>query len=90
MNGTPRENCVGDRWNPCRAGRVVRHFSMKNVMSRGPQSFKKRDVTRAVEAVMAAGVSVARVEVDKDGKIVVVAGKPLSTDPFDKDEEIVL
>ncbi len=39
---------------------------------------------------MAAGVSVARVEVDKDGKIVVVAGKPLSTDRLDQDSEIVL
>lgn len=59
-------------------------------MSRGPQSFRKRDITKAVEAVKAAGISIAQVEVDKDGKIVVVAGKPLSTDPFDKDEEIVL
>jgi len=59
-------------------------------MSRAPQSFKRRDVIRAVEAVKAAGISIARVEVDKDGKIVVVVGKPLSTDPLDQDSEIVL
>jgi hypothetical protein len=43
---------------------------------RGPNTFKQHDVTRAVRAVQAAGVEVARVEVDKDGKIVVIAGKP--------------
>jgi hypothetical protein len=33
-------------------------------------------VTRAVKAVAAAGVAVAKVEVDRDGKIVVVVGEP--------------
>jgi len=37
---------------------------------------KQVDITRAVRAVRAAGVDVARVEVDVDGKIIVVAGKP--------------
>lgn len=46
-------------------------------MSRGPLTFKQQDVTRAVRAVVAAGVEVARVEVGKDGKIVVVAGRPV-------------
>ena len=43
---------------------------------RGPSSFKKTDVTRATRAVMAAGLEVARVEIDRDGVIVVVPGKP--------------
>jgi hypothetical protein len=43
-------------------------------MSRGPQTFRQGDVTRAVRAVVAAGVSVAKVEVDKDGRIIVVVG----------------
>ena len=34
--------------------------------------FKQRDVTRAVRGVAAAGIGVSRVEIDKDGKIVVV------------------
>jgi hypothetical protein len=38
--------------------------------------FKKRDVKRAVEAVMAAGLIVAGVEYDKDGIVRVVPGKP--------------
>jgi hypothetical protein len=45
-------------------------------MARDCCTFRQRDVTRAVKAVVAAGVEVARVEVDKEGRIVVVAGKP--------------
>jgi hypothetical protein len=49
-------------------------------MARGQCTFKQSDVTKAVKAVVAAGVAVARVEVDKDGRIVVVAGKPAPDD----------
>lgn len=45
-------------------------------MSRGPATFRQRDLTAAVKAVLAAGCEVARIEIDKDGKIVVVTGKP--------------
>lgn len=45
-------------------------------MSRGPCRFIQRDVTKAVKAVAAAGMPVAKVEVDKDGKIIVVVGEP--------------
>jgi hypothetical protein len=46
-------------------------------MARAPSTFRKRDVRIAVEAVVAAGAEVARVEVNvKDGKIAVVVGKP--------------
>ena len=45
-------------------------------MSRAPSTFRQRDLTAAVRAVIAAGCEVARAEVDKDGKIVVVTGKP--------------
>jgi hypothetical protein len=55
-------------------------------MSRGPYSFKQRDMTRAVRAVRAAGVEVARVEVDKAGKIIVVTGKP-SENPVPADRD---
>jgi hypothetical protein len=43
---------------------------------RGPLSFKKTDVTRAIQAVLAAGREIDRVEVGKDGSIIVVTGKP--------------
>jgi hypothetical protein len=45
-------------------------------MSHGPRTFKQQDMTRALLAAKKAGVPVARVEVDKDGKIVVIVGKP--------------
>ena len=34
-------------------------------------------MTRAIKAAKAAGIAVARVEVDKDGKIVIVADRPI-------------
>ena len=37
---------------------------------------RQRDVAAAVKGTVAAGVEVARVEVGKDGRIVIVAGKP--------------
>jgi hypothetical protein len=45
-------------------------------MSRGPQTFKQKDLTKAVKAMVKAGISVKRVEIDKSGKIVMVAAKP--------------
>jgi hypothetical protein len=42
-------------------------------MSRAPSTFRQQDVTRAVKAVAAAGVGIARVEIDKAGKITIIA-----------------
>lgn len=50
-------------------------------MPRGNCTFKQRDVTAAVRAVVAAGVEVARVEIDRNGKIVVLTGKAAEADP---------
>ena len=46
-------------------------------MSRGPATFRQRDLTAAVKAMRAAGCEVARVEIGKDGKIIVVTGKAI-------------
>lgn len=42
-------------------------------MSRGPATFRQSDVTRALKAAVAAGMKVARAEVDH-GKIVLLFG----------------
>ena len=42
-------------------------------MARVPAIFRQGDVTRAVRAVAAAGVGIARVEVDRAGKITIIA-----------------
>ena len=48
-------------------------------MARGTCTFRQRDVTKAVKAVAAAGVEIARVEIDRNGKIIVIMGKPAET-----------
>lgn len=44
-------------------------------MSRGQQTFKQSDVTKALKATVKAGIAVERVEIDKNGKIVVVTAR---------------
>ena len=45
-------------------------------MARAPSTFRQQDVTRAVKAVTAAGVHIARIEIDKAGKIVIITVDP--------------
>ncbi len=45
-------------------------------MSRRPSKFRQTDLTRALKGARAAGVEIARVEIDNDGRIVVVAALP--------------
>jgi hypothetical protein len=45
-------------------------------MARGTCTFRLKDVTRALRASIAAGVEVQRVEIDREGKIVLVVGSP--------------
>ena len=51
-----------------------------------PSTFRQQDVTRAVKAVAAAGVHIARVEIDKSGKIVIVTGKSQEPAPASQDD----
>jgi hypothetical protein len=41
-------------------------------MPRAPSAFKQRDLTRVVKAVVAAGVDIARITIDKQGKIEII------------------
>ena len=47
-------------------------------MARAPSTFRQQDVTRAVKAVSAAGVHIARIEIDKTGKIVIITAGPIN------------
>jgi hypothetical protein len=42
-------------------------------------SVRQRDVAAAVKGAIAGGIAVARVEVDKDGRIIIIAGKASET-----------
>ncbi|MGB8824522.1 MAG: hypothetical protein WCD25_14220 [Pseudolabrys sp.] len=44
-------------------------------MSKGLQIFKQTDLLRAIKTFQKAGLPVARAEIDRDGKIVVVTGE---------------
>lgn len=43
-------------------------------MARGKCTFRQRDLTAAIKAVVAAGHQVSRIEIDPTGKIAVVIG----------------
>jgi ribosomal protein S12 methylthiotransferase accessory factor YcaO len=44
-------------------------------MARGPLSFRQRDLVRALKGAKAAGLEISKVEIDKDGKIVVIIAR---------------
>jgi len=44
-------------------------------MSRGPLTFRQRDVEAAIRAARATGCEIVRVEVDKAGKIAVITAR---------------
>jgi hypothetical protein len=48
---------------------------------RGPCRFKKSDIIRATEAARAAGMQIARLEIGKDGTIVVVPREAAGASP---------
>jgi hypothetical protein len=53
-------------------------------MSRGVQAFKQTDVTKAIKGAQNAGLAVQRFEIDRAGKIVVIAGAAVTqADPVD-------
>jgi hypothetical protein len=48
---------------------------METLMPKGLQIFKQTDLLRAIKTFQKAGLSIARAEIDRDGKIIVVAGE---------------
>jgi len=53
---------------------------------RRPSLFKERDVKRAARAVLAMGLNIGRVEIDKNGTIVVVPGNPTADESKERNE----
>jgi hypothetical protein len=41
-------------------------------MARAPSTFRRQDVTRAIRAAKAAGVEIQRIEIARDGRIVII------------------
>jgi hypothetical protein len=59
-------------------------------MARASSTFRQQDVIKALKAVTAAGVDIARIEIDKAGKIVIVTtnesqGGPTVQDDLDRE-----
>ena len=57
-------------------------------MARAPSTFRQADVTRAVKAVRSAGVDIVRVELTKDGRIVIVTAEAQPAVQDDLDREL--
>ena len=42
-------------------------------MAKGPSTFRQHDVMKAIKGAAAAGVNIARIEIARDGRIVIIA-----------------
>jgi hypothetical protein len=58
-------------------------------MARAPSTFRQSDITKAIRAARKAGVENVRVEIAKDGRIVIVTGgaQPAVQDDLDRELE---
>jgi hypothetical protein len=46
--------------------------------NRRPSLFRQRDISRAIKATKSAGEQVVRIEVDRDGKIVIITAREVT------------
>jgi hypothetical protein len=51
-------------------------------MSKSTSTFRKNDIKRAIQAAVAAGMQIRRVEIDKEGKIALVPNQPGEAESF--------
>ena len=57
-------------------------------MTRAPATFRQSDITKAIRAARKAGVENVRVEIAKDGRIVIVTGGAQPAVQADLDREL--
>jgi len=57
-------------------------------VARRPALFKQHDVMRAVRGAIAGGVEIQKVEIDRDGKIVLITGRKPSSSYDEVDEDL--
>ena len=57
-------------------------------MARAPSIFRQADLIKAVKALRSAGVDILRVELTKDGRIVIVTGEAQPAVQEDLDREL--
>ena len=54
-------------------------------MARGKLLFKERDLRRALRAADRSGVPVQRVEIDREGRIILIPGTPAACNDLDEE-----
>jgi hypothetical protein len=57
-------------------------------MARGACNFRETDLKRAIKAVLAADLEIARIEIEKDGRIILVPGKPPESQDNESPDEL--
>lgn len=53
---------------------------------RGPASFRQSDVTRAIKATQKAGVVPCRIEIDRQGRIIIITASGETAGPGEENE----
>jgi hypothetical protein len=87
-NSSARYDCLPPGLHPCGLTPEQAADFATQKRTRGACKFKQCDVTRAVKAAIKAGVTVTRIEIAPDGKIVIATGTDATMPNDDLDREL--